>query len=92
MRGRRVVHVRRAQASLAEGREPRLGLEISSALAAQALATWVVTAAAFLAAGSVLEILWPLLPEALRSGARCAVVAAPWLGAGGLAASLWRKS
>ena len=36
-------------------------------------------------------VVGPLLPGTLRSGARCAVIAAPWLGAGGLAASLWSR-
>ncbi|OGR95617.1 MAG: hypothetical protein A2V88_14190 [Elusimicrobia bacterium RBG_16_66_12] len=92
LRSRRSIHVRRAQASLARGLEPRLGRELASALALQVLATFVVIVAAFLAAGPVLKHLWPHLPETLRAGARCAVVAAPWLGAGGLAASLWGKS
>jgi mannose/fructose/N-acetylgalactosamine-specific phosphotransferase system component IIC len=92
LRTRRAVHVRSAQSSLAQGGPPRLGWELASALALQVFATFIVVVTALLAAGPVLKHLWPLLPETLRVGARCAVIAAPWLGAGGLAASLWRKS
>ena len=91
LRSRRAVHVRRAQAALAQARPPRLGFEIASALTVQALATFIVVITALLAAGPALQVLWPLLPGTLRSGARCAVIAAPWLGAGGLAASLWSR-
>ncbi|MEK7384652.1 MAG: PTS sugar transporter subunit IIC [Elusimicrobiota bacterium] len=91
LRLRRAIHVRRAQECLVQGRPPQLGLELALALAAQVLATFIVFITAFLAAGPALKHLWPLLPEAFRAGARCAVIAAPWLGAGGLAASLWRK-
>lgn len=91
LRTRRAVHVRRALTRLKSMMPPRLGFELASAVALQVLATFLVTVTAFLAAGPVLALLWPLLPQALRTGARCAVLAAPWLGAGGLAASLWRK-
>ena len=88
---RRAVHVRRALARLESLQPPRLGFELASAVALQVLATFLVTVTAFLAAGPVLAFLWPLLPQALRTGARCDVLDAHWLGAGGLAASLWRK-
>ena len=90
LRRRRCAHVRRAQACLAQARPPKLGLELSAALSVQVLTTFIVIITAFLAAGPALSRLWLLLPETLRSGARCAVIAAPWLGAGGLAASLYR--
>lgn len=92
LRSIRGAHVRRAQSAAAEGRKPRLGLEISLALGLQVLATFVLIVAALASAGPVLAGFWPYLPEMLRSGARSAVAAAPWIGAGGLAASLWRKA
>lgn len=91
LRGARGGHVRRLQDALAAGRTPRYGLEVSGALALQAAATFALAAAA-LAAGPALGRAWPLLPEFLRAGARAAFLAAPWLGGGSLAMSLWRRS
>lgn len=92
LRHHRGVHVRRALERLSQEKDPLLGREIVSSLALQTLATFVLGGAMFLAAGPALSRLWPHLPQAMRAGARCAVLAAPWLGAGALAASLWRKS
>jgi mannose/fructose/N-acetylgalactosamine-specific phosphotransferase system component IIC len=89
LRGERV---RAVVAETAAGRAPSLGAELASALAAQSAATFVVTFAALAALGPALSRLWPALPEFLRAGARAAFLAAPWLGAGSLAAALLRRA
>jgi hypothetical protein len=92
LRRRRGEGARRAEAALAAGRPPRLGAELAGALAGQAAATFAVTLAALAAAGALLPRAWPLAPDFLRAGARAAFLAAPWLGAGSLVASLWRRA
>jgi hypothetical protein len=84
--------VRAAEAALTEGRPPRLGAKLGSALTVQAAATFFVSLAALAALGPVLARAWPVLPECLRASARSSFLAAPWLGAGSLAASLMRRS
>jgi mannose/fructose/N-acetylgalactosamine-specific phosphotransferase system component IIC len=81
-----------AEAALSAGREPRLGARIAAALAAQAAATFALCLVVLSAAGPLAAKAWPQLPEFLRTGARTAFLAAPWIGAGSLAASLWRRS
>jgi hypothetical protein len=88
----RCASVRRAEAALAAGRPPRLGAEVLGALALQAAVTFAVALAALAAVGPAAARAWPVLPEFLRAGASAAFVAAPWLGAGSLAASLWRRA
>jgi len=92
LRARRGGHARRADKELASSRSPCLGLELGAALGLQTAATFAVALGAILAAGPALSRLWPLLPATLRSGASVAFIAAPWLGAGGLAAALWRRN
>lgn len=92
LRRGRGAAARRAEAALAAGAPPRLGAELLAALAQQAAATFVVALAAFAALGPVVARLWPVLPEFLQVGARTAFLAAPWLGAGSLAAALWRRA
>jgi hypothetical protein len=92
LRRGRGARARRVEGELAAGRPPRLGAELAGALAGQAAATFAVTLAVLAAGGPALSRLWPLLPEFLRAGARTAFLAAPWLGAGSLAASLWRRA
>jgi hypothetical protein len=92
LRRGRGAAVRRAEAALAAGAPPRLGAKILAALGQQAAATFVVALAAFAVLGPAAARLWPVLPEFLRAGARTAFLAAPWLGAGSLAASLWRRA
>ena len=91
LRKGRGVLVRRAEAALSAGRPAQLGAKLGGALAVQAAATFVVSLAALAALGPALSRLWPVLPEFLREGARTAFLAAPWLGAGSLAASLARR-
>lgn len=90
-RGRGAV-VRRAEAALASGEPPRIGSKLLVELSLQAAATFVVALAALVAVGPAAARLWPALPEFLRVGARTAFLSAPWLGAGSLAASLWRRA
>lgn len=92
LRRERAVPVRRAEAALAAGAPPRLGFEVAASLALQAVATFAVVLAALAAAGPAAARWWPVLPAFLRAGARTAFLAAPWLGAGSLAASLWRRA
>lgn len=92
LRGTRVVHVQRVEKALADGREPNFGAEVTAALAVQVVATFVVTFAVFSASLMLLPRGWLLLPQALRDGARMALLAAPWIGAGSLASSLWRRA
>ena len=92
LRNKRGILARRAEAALTAGDPPRLGAKIASALTVQAAATFAVALAALAALGPVLSRLWPALPDFLREGARSAYLAAPWLGAGSLAAALWRRS
>jgi mannose/fructose/N-acetylgalactosamine-specific phosphotransferase system component IIC len=92
LRRGRAAPVRRAEAALAAGAPPRLGAKILAALALQAAATFAVVLAALSAVGPAAARLWPTLPELLRTGARTAFLAAPWLAAGSLAASLWRRA
>lgn len=87
-RGERVTGI---EAAVAAGRPPRLGAEIFSALVLQAAATFALALAAFAALGPALARLWPLLPGFLRAGARASFLAAPWIGAGSLGASMWRR-
>lgn len=90
LRSRRGRRIRRLEDELAAGGSPRLGAAIASALGLQMAATFFLTLGAVLVAGDVISRLWPLLPQTLRSGMTVAVAAAPWLGAGGLAAALRR--
>jgi mannose/fructose/N-acetylgalactosamine-specific phosphotransferase system component IIC len=92
LRRGRAAPARRAEAALASGAAPRLGAELLSALALQAAATFAVVLVALSAVGPAAARIWPALPQFLRAGARSAFVAAPWLGAGSLAASLWRRA
>jgi len=92
LRRRRGGHIRRVEAAIAQGLSPGIGLELSSSLALQAAATFVVALTALLALGPALAFLWPLVPQFVQGGARIALSSAPWLGAGGLAASLWRRA
>ena len=92
LRRGRCALARREEAELAAGRPSRLGLELSSALAVQAAGTFAVAFAVFAAALPAAARVWPALPLSLRGGARAAFLAAPWLGAGSLAGSLWRRA
>ena len=92
LRRERGAPVRRAEAALAAGESPRLGLKILAALTLQAAATFTVALVALAAVGPLAARLWPVLPEFLRVGARTAFLAAPWLGAGSLAAAMWRRA
>jgi mannose/fructose/N-acetylgalactosamine-specific phosphotransferase system component IIC len=91
LRRGRGAHSRRLESALAQGRTPRYGAEILSALLLQAVPTFALTAAVLAVAGPVGARVWPALPEFVRSGARAALFCAPWLGGGGVAASLWRR-
>jgi mannose/fructose/N-acetylgalactosamine-specific phosphotransferase system component IIC len=92
LRRERGAAVRRAETELAAGAPPRLGAKIIAALALQAAATFAVALVALAAVGPAVARLWPLMPEFLRAGARAAFLAAPWLGAGSLAAAMWRRA
>ncbi len=92
LRARRAAACRRAEEALAAGRPPRLGAEIAGTIGVQAAAAFALALTVFALGGPALSRLWPLLPDALRAGARTALETAPWLGAGGLAASLWRRA
>ena len=92
LRRGRCAQARREETELALGRPSRLGAEIAAALAVQAAGTFAVSFAAFAVVGPAAARLWPALPRVLQGGARAAFLAAPWLGAGGLAASLWRRA
>jgi mannose/fructose/N-acetylgalactosamine-specific phosphotransferase system component IIC len=92
LRRRRGVLARDAEARLAEGRDPGLGAKLASALTVQAAAKFAVALAATAALGPALPRLWPLLPECAREGLRTGFLAAPWIGAGSLAAALWRRA
>lgn len=87
----RSARARRVEEALRSGRPPRLGAEIFAALASQVAATFGLLLAIFAAVGPVLALIWPTLPAVLRDGARTAFLCAPWIGAGSLAASLWRR-
>ena len=87
----RAGHARRVESSLSEGRASRLGLELSSALALQAAATFALVFILLSAAGYLGPRAWIAVPESLRAGARSAFLAAPWLAGGSLAASLLRR-
>ncbi|OGR47251.1 MAG: hypothetical protein A2X40_06495 [Elusimicrobia bacterium GWC2_65_9] len=92
LRARRGVHARRVEASLAAGRGHRLGRELASSIGLQTAATFAVTLAAVCVLGPLVARLWPVLPEMARAGAQAVFLTAPWLGAGGLAASLWSRA
>jgi mannose/fructose/N-acetylgalactosamine-specific phosphotransferase system component IIC len=92
LRRGRGVAVRRAETALAAGVSPRLTSKIFGELALQAAATFAVVLVALAAAGPAVARSWPALPEFLRAGARTAFLAAPWIGAGSLAAALWRRA
>jgi mannose/fructose/N-acetylgalactosamine-specific phosphotransferase system component IIC len=92
LRRTRGAHARRAETALAAARPPRLGLELAAALAVQAAATFAVSLVFLAAAAALLPALWPRLPELARVGARAAFLAAPWIGAGGVFASLGRSA
>lgn len=92
LRRRRCAQARRAEAGIAGGGPSRVGAELFSALALQAAGTFAVAFAVFAAAVPASSGAWPALPVFLRGGARAAFVAAPWLGAGSLAGSLWRRA
>ncbi|MDE2141641.1 MAG: hypothetical protein KGJ84_04430, partial [Elusimicrobia bacterium] len=92
LRRGRGYHARRLEAAVAEGRTPRYGAEIAEALLLQAAATFALTLAMLALAAPALDRIWPLLPGFVRAGARAAYLAAPWIGGGSLAASLWRRS
>ena len=92
LRRTRVVHVQRVENALAGGREPNFGAEVSASLAVQAAATFVVVFIFFSASATLLPRGWLMLPQALRDGARLALFSSPWIGAGSLAASLWRRA
>jgi mannose/fructose/N-acetylgalactosamine-specific phosphotransferase system component IIC len=92
LRLRRCARARRAEAEIAAGGRSRVGSELLSALALQAAGTFAVAFAVFAAAVPASSRVWPALPVFLRGGARAAFLAAPWLGAGSLAGSLWRRA
>jgi len=92
LRRGRCAQARREEAAIAQGRPSRLGFELFSALALQAAGTFAVAFAVFAAAGPASSDVWPALPGVVRGGARAAFLAAPWLGAGSLAGSLWRRA
>lgn len=91
LRSLRSHSVHAAENAAAQGRSPQLGLRLASTLAVQAAATFAVCLAVLLA-GASLSRLWPSAPEMLRAGLKSALLAAPWLGAGSLAVSLWRRA
>lgn len=92
LRRGRCAQARREEAELAQGRPSRVGAELASSLAAQAAGTFAVAFAVFAAVGPAAARVWTALPAALQAGARAALLTAPWLGAGSLAASLWRRA
>jgi PTS system mannose-specific IIC component len=92
LRRARGALARSAEESLRSGRSPWLGAKIASALTVQAAATFAVALAAIALAGAVGPALWSRLPELVRVGSRTAFIAAPWIGAGGLAATLMRRA
>ncbi|HXS99496.1 MAG TPA: hypothetical protein VN915_02375 [Elusimicrobiota bacterium] len=92
LRRRRCARARRAEAEISEGKPSRVGAELFAALSLQAAGTFAVALAVFAAAGPAASRVWPALPGVLRGGARAAFLAAPWLGAGSLAGSLWRRA
>jgi hypothetical protein len=92
LRRGRGAAARRAEAALGAGAPARLGSEILASLALQAAATFAVVLFALAAVGPAAARLWPGLPVFLRAGARTSFIAAPWLGAGSLASSLWRRA
>jgi mannose/fructose/N-acetylgalactosamine-specific phosphotransferase system component IIC len=92
LRRRRCAQARRAEARIAGGQPSRVGSELFSALALQAAGTFAVAFAFFAAAVPASSRAWPALPVVLRGGARAAFLAAPWIGAGSLAGSLWRRA
>lgn len=83
---------RGAERALRGGRPPHLGARLAAALSAQAAATLAVCAVSLAAGAVILPAAWAALPEFARVGARSAFLAAPWIGAGGLAASLGRRA
>ena len=92
LRHARCAQARREEQGVSAGRPSRLGRELFSSLALQAAGTFAVAFAVFAAAGPAASRVWPALPVFLRGGARAAFLAAPWLGAGSLAGSLWRRA
>jgi mannose/fructose/N-acetylgalactosamine-specific phosphotransferase system component IIC len=91
LRRLRSGHVGRIETALDAGKPPHYGAEILGALTLQAAATFAL-AAVLISVGPTVARLWPALPEFLRAGARTAFLAAPWLGGGSLAMSLWRRA
>lgn len=92
LRRARGALARGAEQALSAGSPPRLGAKIASTLTAQVAAAFLVALAVLAASRAVLPPLWARLPGFLRAGARTALLAAPWIGAGGLAASLGRRA
>ncbi|NNN04513.1 MAG: hypothetical protein HKL90_01295 [Elusimicrobia bacterium] len=92
LRGTRGALARGAERALCDGQEPRLGARLAGALTVQAAATFAVCAASLAVGAAFLPPTWAALPEFARVGTRSAFFAAPWIGAGGLAASLGRRS
>ena len=92
LRGTRGALARGAEQALRDGRAPCLGARLAAALSAQAAATFAVCAASLAVGAAVLPSAWAALPEGVRVGASSAFFAAPWIGVGGLAATLGRRA
>ncbi len=92
LRGGRGVLARRAEEALRAGGRARLGAKIASALAVQAATTFAVSLFFLAASAAILPALWKNLPDYAVVGARTAFLSAPWIGAGGLVASLGRRA
>lgn len=92
LRRGRGAGARRVEAALSAGESPRLGVEIARGLAGEAAATFVLALIVLIAGAPLAARLWAVLPGVVRAGASAAFFAAPWIGAGSLAASLWRRA
>lgn len=92
LRGTRGALARGAEDALRGGRSPRLGARLAGALCAQAATTFLFCAASLAVCAALILPAWAALPEFARVGARSAFFAAPWIGAGGLVASLGRRA
>jgi mannose/fructose/N-acetylgalactosamine-specific phosphotransferase system component IIC len=92
LRRARGVLARRAEAATLAGEPAGLGAKLASAVAVQAAATFAVCLLFLAVAAAVLPPLWVRLPSFAAVGARAAFLSAPWIGAGGLVASLGRRA
>jgi mannose/fructose/N-acetylgalactosamine-specific phosphotransferase system component IIC len=82
LRQRRRMFCCQAEQSLEQGRSPRLGCIIASALAEQAAWTLGLLLFCVLVGGPLLQWVWPFLPRGLSVGLGVAWELAPWLGLG----------